>query len=187
MSYKLNENLARAFRADLWYPRIKEASTGYFADYNKLRHEGGKMWIAPRTLIQEKVSLSSQLRSEGFSCLKSIQAALYFPEIEGISLEAKFSGRIHTSELLKGKVSLVAMLSTRVSEAHVESYAQPILDTFKADPKFQFIQLNCQENVLKWMLVGIFTSANSLKKYIPPELHSTYLISTQSLEYLREV
>ena len=34
---------------------VKEASTGYFEDYNKIRHHGGKSWIAPKTLIQEKV------------------------------------------------------------------------------------------------------------------------------------
>jgi ATPase complex subunit ATP10 len=37
---------------------VKEASTGYFQDYNKIRHHGGKSWIAPRTLIQEKVRFS---------------------------------------------------------------------------------------------------------------------------------
>jgi len=34
---------------------IKQVGKGYFGDYNKLRHEGGKMWVAPKTLIQEKV------------------------------------------------------------------------------------------------------------------------------------
>ena len=35
--------------------RVKEASKGYFHDYNALRHEGGKAYLAPKTLIREDV------------------------------------------------------------------------------------------------------------------------------------
>lgn len=45
---------------------VKEATTGYFEDYNKLRHEGGKDWIAPKTLIQEKVAYARRSRSAGW-------------------------------------------------------------------------------------------------------------------------
>jgi len=37
--------------------RFKEASQGYFHDYNKARKAfGGKLWTAPNTLIREDVS-----------------------------------------------------------------------------------------------------------------------------------
>jgi len=36
--------------------RVKQVSKGYFHDYNELRHQGGKAWIAPNTLIREDVS-----------------------------------------------------------------------------------------------------------------------------------
>lgn len=48
-----------------------------------------------------------------------MQAARYFPEIEGNRLVPPPGSKeteVHTSELLKGKISLVAMLSTRISE-----------------------------------------------------------------------
>jgi len=36
--------------------RFKEASQGYFHDYNKARKAfGGKLWTAPNTLIREDV------------------------------------------------------------------------------------------------------------------------------------
>ena len=135
----------------------------------------------------EKTIPGSQLLYRLAPSTCHLQAALYFPEMEGKNLKANSEGPVHTSELLKGKISLVAMLSTRISEAHVESYAAPILETFKTDINYQYVQINCQENTLKWMLVGIFASLGSLKKSIPEDMKATYLVSTQSLEYLREV
>lgn len=45
-------------------------------------------------------------------------------------------------------------------------------------------QINLQENPLKSFLVSMFIS--SLRKTVPVEQHPTYLLSHQSLEYLRE-
>lgn len=45
-------------------------------------------------------------------------------------------------------------------------------------------QINLQENPLKSFLVNMFLS--SLRKTIPAEYQATYLLSHQSLEYLRE-
>lgn len=110
--------------------------------------------------------------------------------MEGQSLEPPSGQKdttVHTSEMLRGKISLVVMLSTRISEAHVESYTKAILSKpeIKDDPKFQFVQINCQENKLKWILVGIFIS--TLRRSIPEEFRKTYVVSTENLEYLREV
>lgn len=46
------------------------------------------------------------------------------------------------------------------------------------------VQVNLQENPLKSFLVSMFVS--SLRKTVPAEYHATYLLSHQSLEYLRE-
>lgn len=123
--------------------------------------------------------------------------------MEGTSLDPSVQNPVHTSELLRGKVSLVAMLSSRMSEAHVDSFVNgtvasssssstntqqasvSVLETFKSDPLFQYVQINCQENTLKWLLVGLFVS--SLRRSVPPEYRRTYLVSTENLEYLREV
>jgi hypothetical protein len=52
------------FGKDLRY-RFKEASQGYFHDYNKARKAfGGKLWMAPNTLIREDVSLG-EFRGSG--------------------------------------------------------------------------------------------------------------------------
>lgn len=71
------------------------------------------------------------------------------------------------------------------TQAHIETYTRNILGTFKDDPLFQFVQINMQENKLKWALLSLFLS--SLRRSVPEDYRSTYLVSTQSLEYLKEV
>lgn len=53
-----------------------------------------------------------------------------------------------------------------------------------SNPKYSFIQINLQENLLKSLLVSMFLS--SLRQTIPPELQPTYLVSSQNMEYLRD-
>ena len=131
-----------------------------------------------------------------------MQKSLYFPEIEGTRLSPD-GKKVKTTDLLHGKISLVGMLSTRVSEvsssaldwayqlttivrqAHVESYAKSVLQEFQQDPLFQFVQVNCQENKLKWILVSIFIA--SARSKVPLDQHDKYLVSTQDLERVREV
>ncbi|GAA5857454.1 hypothetical protein JCM8547_009281 [Rhodosporidiobolus lusitaniae] len=142
---------------------VKQVSKGYFHDYNSLRQEGGKAFIAPKTLIREDLSL-------------------YFPDIEGTSLATK--EKVHTTDLFENKVSLVAISSFRSSEEHINSFVRPALSDLKDDKAFQYVYLNLQENPLKSFLVSMFLS--SLRKAVPVEQHPTYLLSHQSLEYLRE-
>ncbi len=58
------------------------------------------------------------------------------------------------------------------------------MEKYLSDPRFQFVQVNLQENVLKAFLVSMYVS--SLRRKIPPALHPTYLLSTQNMEYIRE-
>ncbi|GAA6027328.1 hypothetical protein JCM8097_002597 [Rhodosporidiobolus ruineniae] len=142
---------------------VKQVSKGYFSDYNELRHEGGKAFVAPKTLIREDL-------------------ALYFPDIEGTSLATK--EKVHTTDLFENKVSLVAFSSFRSSEEHINSFVRPALADLKDDKAFQYVYINLQENPLKSFLVSMFVS--SLRKTVPAEYHASYLLSHQSLEYLRE-
>lgn len=48
--------------------RIKQATQGYFHDYNRLDGHEGKTWIAPKSLIREEVSII---------CLSSTPKELY--------------------------------------------------------------------------------------------------------------
>ncbi|KAM0787779.1 hypothetical protein ACM66B_003834 [Microbotryomycetes sp. NB124-2] len=155
--------LSKEKRLDERRHLVKQVSKGYFHDYNALRHEGGKTWIAPNTLIKDSLSL-------------------YFPDIEGISLANK--QKLHTTDMFPGKVSLVVVSSFKSSEEHVNSFVRPALSDMKDESLFQYVYINLQENPLKSFLVSMFVS--SLRHQVPSQYHSTYMLSHQSLEYLRE-
>ncbi|KAH9074179.1 ATPase assembly factor ATP10 [Lactarius deliciosus] len=142
---------------------VKEASTGYFYDLHMTRVHGGKTWMAPKVLIRE-------------------DKALYFPNIVGSRLDSGV--KAHTTHMCAGKVSVIAMLSTKISELHATSYTKTLNSTYQRHPVYQYIQINLQENILKSILVNIFLS--SLRSKVPPDQHTRYLVSRQNMEYLRE-
>ncbi|THH06025.1 hypothetical protein EW145_g4364 [Phellinidium pouzarii] len=142
---------------------VKEATKGYYSDLNAIRTHGGKTWIAPQTLVRE-------------------DHALYFPDISGTTLLDK--NIAHTTDICKGKVSVVAMLSTAISEEHIDSFVRETNEEFLSNPHYRFVQINLQENIAKAFLVSLYVS--SLRRKIPEELHSTYLMSKQNMEYARE-
>jgi ATPase complex subunit ATP10 len=53
-----------------------------------------------------------------------------------------------------------------------------------SNPHYQYVQINLQENALRSLLVNVFVSA--IRAQVPAPLRRTYLLSRQSLEYLRE-
>ncbi|WVQ99891.1 hypothetical protein IAU59_007034 [Kwoniella sp. CBS 9459] len=133
---------------------VKEATQGYFHDYNRAKVVGGgKLWIAPNVLIRE-------------------DKALYFPDIEGRSL---LGSSTHTTDLMRGKTTLVSVITTRLSEEHEQSFVQPVLEDVAGHPDFNFVQINHQENKLKSMLISFLTS--SLKRTIPEERWGSYLLA----------
>ncbi|KAF8644894.1 hypothetical protein AX16_008178 [Volvariella volvacea WC 439] len=77
---------------------IKEASKGYFHDMHQTRKHGGKTWIAPKVLIREDRSL-------------------YLPNITGKSLNEGITKS--TTTMCFGRVSVIAMLGTKVSEVGI--------------------------------------------------------------------
>ncbi|KAH9031649.1 ATP10 protein-domain-containing protein [Lactarius pseudohatsudake] len=130
---------------------VKEASTGYFYDLHMTRVNGGKTWMAPKVLIRE-------------------DKALYFPNIIGNRLDSGV--RAHTTPMCAGKVSVIAMLSTKISELHATSYTKTLNSTYQGHPLYQYVQINLQENILKSILVHIFLS--SLRSKVPPDQHTRY-------------
>lgn len=60
----------------------------------------------------------------------------------------------------------------------------PANEAFLSNPKYRFIQINLQENLLKSLLVSMFLS--SLRQTISAGLQPTYLVSSQNMEYVRE-
>ncbi|KAG2050033.1 hypothetical protein BDR06DRAFT_960726 [Suillus hirtellus] len=142
---------------------VKEATKGYFTDLNATRRHGGKTWIAPNVMIRE-------------------DKALYFPNIVGSSLDTK--SKKHTASMCEGRISVISMLSTRMSEIHVNGFTTPTNERYLSNPLYQYVQINLQENLLKSFLVSLFLS--SIAKSVPQELHSTYLVSSQNMEFVRE-
>ncbi|KAF6764237.1 F1F0 ATP synthase assembly protein Atp10 [Ephemerocybe angulata] len=142
---------------------IKEATKGYFHDMNMTRRHGGKTWIAPNVLIRD-------------------DKALYLPNISGKSLLDKETK--NTTEMCFGKVTVLSMLSTKISEIHSQALIEPTYAQFSSDPKFQYVQVNLQENVLKAFLVNLIWA--SFGQRSQEELQKTYILSSQNVEYIRE-
>ncbi|KAF4583443.1 ATPase assembly factor ATP10 [Pleurotus pulmonarius] len=142
---------------------IKEATKGYFDDLNNTRRHGGKTWIAPQTLIRE-------------------DKALYLPNISGTPLVGKKA--VNTTTMCAGRITVLAMLGTKISEIHAKGFVDPTYEHYGTHPSFQYIQVNLQENLLKSILVNLFTK--SLRSTVPPELHPYYLVSSQNMEYVRD-
>ncbi|KAL1949056.1 hypothetical protein VTO73DRAFT_10862 [Trametes versicolor] len=141
----------------------REATRGYFTDLNATRKHGGKTWIAPKVMIRE-------------------DKALYFPDIFGTALVGK--EKVHTTNLLAGKVSVVTLLTTRISELQTAQFVEPTHTSFSEHPLYQRVQINLQGNLVKSFLVSLF--ASGIRKTLPESLWPTYLISSQNIEYLRE-
>ncbi|KAJ9125214.1 hypothetical protein QFC22_000168 [Naganishia vaughanmartiniae] len=122
---------------------VKEATQGYFHDFHEIRREGGhggKSWTAPPVLIRQ-------------------DKALYFPNIQGTSLASRKT--THTTDLFKGRISIVTVLTARVSEEHANSFVADVLEDWEEDPLFRYVQL--------------FVSG--LKRSIPEHRWSGYMIA----------
>ncbi|KAF8068725.1 ATP10 protein-domain-containing protein, partial [Lyophyllum atratum] len=142
---------------------IKEVGKGYYYDMNMTRKHGGKTWIANKALIRE-------------------DKALYLPNMKGKSIDT--SEEKNTTTMCYGRITVLAMLGTRMSEVHVKGFVDPTITRYAAHPLFQYIQVNLQENLLKSLLVKLYI--NSLRGVVPAHLQPTYLVSSQNVEYVRD-
>lgn len=76
-----------------------------------MRSHGGKTWRAPGTLIRQDVSAAAD--SIHF-LTRSWKRSLFFPSIVGTSLADKLQK--NTADILYGKVSVVCIITSQVSE-----------------------------------------------------------------------
>lgn len=67
------------------------------------------------------------------------QRALYFPDVTGTILSG---GKAHSTDMFKGKVSVVAILNARISAEHVESFVADVLQDWEGDSLFQYVQVS---------------------------------------------
>lgn len=74
--------------------------------------------------------------------------------------------------------------SEQLVQVHTKGFTDPTHAKYKSHPAYQYVQINVQENLLKSMLVNLFL--NSLRSIVPSDLHATYLVSSQNMEYLRD-
>lgn len=75
-------------------------------------------------------------------------------------------------------------VTTNKDQVHVQGFVSPTNARYLSNPLYQYVQINLQENLLKSWLVSLFLS--SIAKTVPKELHPTYLVSSQSVEFVRE-
>ncbi|KAJ9127862.1 hypothetical protein QFC24_000146 [Naganishia onofrii] len=99
--------------------------------------------------------------------------ALYFPNIQGTSLASRKT--THTTDLFKSRISIVTILTARVSEEHANSFVADVLEDWEEDPLFRYVQINHQSNPIKSLLLQLFVSG--LKRSIPEHRWSGYMIA----------
>lgn len=128
-------NLAK--RADL----VEKWGTNYFRDFKNIRkYRKGKTFVANPRIFRKDV-------------------AMYFPNLRGDTLEG--SGR-DTTDVLKGKVSVVSLYSSAWGEAQVKTFTgtseNPALhEILKENGGIaQQVDVNIEENTLKAWILQIF-------------------------------
>ncbi|KAF9093736.1 Mitochondrial ATPase complex subunit atp10 [Mortierella sp. AD031] len=148
---------------------LHDFQSGYFAEFSELSKTGSKLWKATPSMI-------------------NAEKALYMPNIIGTSL--KTSEPVELVDLLRGKISLVAVSGTRFGEEHIESYMTPFLKRWPMtgagsnSSKVQLVELNIQENPLKAGLVRMMVPF--VKKTIPEERHANYVLHYKSIKHLKD-
>ncbi|KAL2131248.1 hypothetical protein VTI74DRAFT_5374 [Chaetomium olivicolor] len=137
-------------------------SRPYFRDWRNLQFHQGKTFLAPPRLFRADLSL-------------------YFPNLHGRTL-AKTPGAkaADTTPLLEGRASVVSVFSSMWAENQAQSFTSaehnPALhELLKASGgRAQMVQVNVEEDVLKAMLVRLFTG--SLRRRVGQENWDKYLL-----------
>lgn len=133
-------NLAK--RADL----VEKWGTNYFRDFKNIRkYREGKTFVANPRIFKKEV-------------------AMYFPNLHGDTLEegAKGKGR-DTTDVLKGKVSVVRLYSSAWGEAQVESFTgrkenPGLWEVLEGAPGIaQTVDVNVEENTMKAWIIAMFS------------------------------
>ncbi|KAF9573295.1 hypothetical protein EC968_008835 [Mortierella alpina] len=145
---------------------LTDFQSGYFAEFSELSRSGSKLWKATAGMV-------------------NADKALYMPNIIGTSL--KTSEPVELVDILKGKISLIAISGTRFGEEQIETFMTPFLKQWPMgvrDTKVQLVELNIQENPLKAGLVRMMVPF--VKKTIPENRHANYILHYKSIKHLRD-
>ena len=181
---------------------MKEATKGYFHDLNATRKYGGKTWIAPSKMIRQEVSALNTTRTipapskigsvgcpllPGY-CRENSRRRKPYPHNPPVSGEDLRNLDALNQNIGGGSVVYSPrapfLKFARSLQVQTASFVNPTNKVFLSDPNYRFVQINLQENLLKSLLVSMFLS--SLRQTIPAELQSTYLVSSQNMEYVRD-
>ncbi|ORY93375.1 ATPase assembly factor ATP10 [Syncephalastrum racemosum] len=142
---------------------VEEATKSYFADVHEMRKHGGKMYLASNKLMKpEKTG--------------------YMPDFEGINLSKE---KLHTTDLLRGKVSLMSFVYAKYGEPQVKSFIDPFLERFGKSENIQLVELNVQENVMKQWLLRAFIP--SIRKNLAEERRDNYVLLLQDISRTRKM
>ncbi|KAG2183928.1 hypothetical protein INT44_008939 [Umbelopsis vinacea] len=140
---------------------VAEATKSYFADAHEMREHNGKLFEASHKLIRA-------------------EKALYMPDFEGQNFKKE---KIHTSDLLHGKITLMSFVLAQYAEQHVNTFINPFLTAFKDRKDIQLVELNVQENLLKQYLMKALMG--TIKKNTPLERQDNYLLLFKDISRLR--
>jgi ATPase complex subunit ATP10 len=118
-------------------------SKPYFRDWSNMKFSKGKTFLAPPRLFKAEKSL-------------------YFPNLHGRTLLKTDKEPRDTTPQLVGKASVVTMFSSVWAENQVRSFiseeANPALHRLLdgAGHRAQLVQINVEEDVLKWWIIRLF-------------------------------
>ncbi|KAL0075108.1 subunit ATP10 of the mitochondrial F1F0 ATP synthase [Phycomyces blakesleeanus] len=158
-------NYDKAFAAHAAERRhlVEEATKSYFADVHEMRKHGGKMYHASPKLIKA-------------------EKAGYMPDFEGTNLERK---PIHTTDILKDKISLMSFVYAKYGEPHANSFIEPFLKRFGDKKDIQLVEVNVQENFLKQLLLKAFVP--TIRKNLAEERKANYVLLMKDITRVRKM
>lgn len=139
---------------------VKEMKKPYFGDMSNLKYEKGKTFTAPPRLFKA-------------------EAALFFPNLQGVPLLESHWARCDTTPLLTGKISVVVFQSCLWAERQVATFisreANPALHEvlYRNDDVAQVVHINYEVNFIKAIITRLFR--RSLRKSFPEGLGQVHL------------
>ncbi|CAO3599996.1 unnamed protein product [Absidia cylindrospora] len=142
---------------------VEEATKSYFADVHEMRKHGGKMYYASNKLTKP-------------------EKAGYMPDFEGSNVNRE---KVHTTDMLLGKVSLMSFVYAKYGEPHVNSFVNPFLAKFKGIDGIQTVELNVQENILKQWLLKAFIP--SIRKNLSDDRKDNYVLLYKDISKTRKM
>ncbi|KAG1196103.1 hypothetical protein G6F35_013063 [Rhizopus arrhizus] len=137
---------------------VEEATKSYFHDINEMKEHGGKMYYANTQLMKPEMTG-------------------YMPDFEVQDLS---KNKIHTTDKLLDKISLVTISLTQFGFEHTKSFSNPFWEKFGQTTKeIQLLDIIVEENLLKQILLKAFVT-RALKN-LPQERQEGCLLLYQDI------